>query len=96
MNHVYEFNVSPSRYKIIVGEYEEENKKMCFFVWLSSPRGGKSFTWEMGESLYATYVYEKSNINVSDLSSILSYIQYSHPTFIKHLHQFNKNYFFGV
>ena len=91
--HIFEANMT--RYKLVVGQYEGVNSEMCFFTGLVNGTGGKTFTWKKGDSLYASYVLEKSDIGMSDLAGILSYIQLQYPEFISNLYQFNKNYYYN-
>jgi len=89
------FEANMTRYKLLVGEYEGINNEMCFFTWLLNGVGGKTFTWEKGSDLYASYVLDKVDINLADLSGILSYIQSEYPDFISNLYQFDKNYYYN-
>ena len=52
---------------------------MCCFVWLKNGRSGPSFTWQKGEDLFASYVLDKTDINMVDLTSILSGIKALNP-----------------
>ena len=88
------FEANMTRYKLVIGRYEEAHNEMCFFTWLDVGTGGKTFTWEKGSSLYGSYVTDKSSIGIGDLSGILSYIQIQYPEFIENLYQFNKNYYY--
>lgn len=88
------FEANMTRYKLIIGQYEGTRNEMCFFTWLDTEVGGKTFTWEKGSSLYGSYVADKSSIGIGDLSGILSYIQIYYPEFIENLYQFNKNYYY--
>ena len=89
------FEANMTRYKILVGQFEGINSEMCFFTWLLNGVGGKTLTWKKGDDLYASYVLDKSGINMADLSGILSYIQSEYPNFISNLYEFDKNYYYN-
>ena len=85
-----------SRYDIVYGEYEntDYNTQMCCFIWLKSSRPGPSFVWQKGDNLFASYVMEKSSINLADLSSILHGIKIRCPGSIGEMMHFDENYMY--
>ena len=62
-----------SSYDIVYGEYENTGygTPMCCFIWLKNGRAGPSFAWPKGSHLFASYVLEKTDMNIADLSGIL-------------------------
>ena len=94
MNIILEVNMT--RYDLLTGEYEDLHygQSMCCFTWLKSGRGGLTFTWVKGDTLYADYVMEKSGINRADLSGILSAIRHRFPGTVGKMVGFDKNYMY--
>ena len=94
LNIIFEANMT--RYDLLTGEYEDLHyeQNMCCFVWLKTGRGGSSFTWVKGDNLYASYVLEKTDINIADLTGILSYIKSRFPGTVGELMGFDDNYMY--
>ena len=92
-NLIIEKNMT--RYDILFGEYTDVSygQTMCSVTWLKNEsRGGHTLTWVKGDHLYADYVCEKVNINLADLSGILSEIKAMIPGSIGELMGFNESY----
>jgi len=88
-----------SRYNLVYGEYEDCSygvpTAMCCFAWLKTSRGGPSFAWPKGDNLYASYVLEKTDINMADLTGILSAIKAKFPGSVGEMMCFDENYMFN-
>lgn len=92
-----------SRYDLVYGEYEDSRiftadvrtgTTMCCFAWLKTSRGGPSFAWPKGDNLYASYVLEKTDINIADLTGILSAIKAKFPGAVGEMMGFDDNYMY--
>ena len=77
-----------SRYELIYTEYTDPNwcTPMSAIVWLSNGRGGLCFTWPKGDSIYASYAFEKSKIGSADLAPILLDVKRRFPGSIRELY----------
>jgi len=86
-----------SRYDLVYGEYEDASygATMCCFAWLKTSRGGPSFAWPKGDNLYASYVLEKTDINIADLTGILSAIKAEFPGSVGEMMSFDENYMYN-
>ena len=85
------FENRATKYTILLGEWKDPlylSDKVCF-VWLSAGVGGVAFTWTKGDNLYAGYVQQKVDINLTDLTSILSGIKHHEPELIGDLNFFD-------
>ena len=62
-----------SRYNLIFCTYKDPYYKalMCSITWLTTSRGGRTFVWPMGDSIWAGYACEKSDIATVNLAPIL-------------------------
>jgi hypothetical protein len=92
-NLIVEKNMT--RYDLLFGEYTDVayGQTMCSVTWLKNGgRGGHTLTWEKGGHLYAHYICEKVDINLADLSGILSAIKEMYPDSIGELMGFNESY----
>lgn len=87
---------SATRYDLLYGEYTDTGygSEMCCFIWLKRSRGGPALTWAKGENLYASYVLEKTDINMADLTGILSAIKKKYPGSVGELMGFDENYMY--
>tara|TARA_B100000287_G_C20196187_1_gene608151 strand:+ start:204 stop:533 length:330 start_codon:yes stop_codon:yes gene_type:complete len=77
---VHNFILEPgncSRYELVYFEYEDMyyGKPMCSVTWLNKTRGGHTFIWRRGESIFASYALTKTDISEADLGPILAYIK---------------------
>lgn len=91
------FETAMTRYNIVYGEYDDANygSRMCFIAWLNNTgRGGPSLSWSKGDNLYATYVLEKTDINLADLTGILSAIKKKYPGSVGELMGFDDNFMY--
>ena len=93
-NIIIEANMT--RYDLLYGEYIDVNYglPMCFFVWFRQGRGGPSLTWHKGDNLYASYVLEKTDINIADLTGILSAIKKKFPGSVGEMMGFDDEYMY--
>jgi len=87
-----------TRYNLLYSEYQDDKYAvkgtMCCFVWLKNGRGGPSLTWWKGENLYASYLLEKTDINITDLTGILSAIKKKLPDSVGEMMSFDENYMY--
>ena len=69
------------RYELIYTVYNDQfyGSEMCSITWLKRSRGGVTFVWEKGESIYSGYAQEKIDINMGDLAPILRGVQKRFP-----------------
>ena len=77
-----------SRYELIYTTYLDHscNVEMCSVTWLKRSRGGVTFVWQKGDSIYSSYALEKlDNVSKSDLAPILADIKKRYPGSIKEL-----------
>ena len=85
-----------TRYDLLIGEFNTSYETtMCCFTWLKSGMGGPSLTWPKGSNLYASYVLEKTDINLADLTGILSAIKHYFPESIGEMMYFNEDYMYN-
>ena len=81
------------RYELIYTVYKDHyyDYDMCSITWLKRSRGGCTFVWPKGESIYAHYALEKINgrhgtdCNIADLAPILRGVQKRFPDSIPEL-----------
>ena len=94
INKIIECN--STRYNLLIGEYKDAHydTTMCYFVWIKNGRGGPSLSWPKGEAIYANYVLEKTSVNLSDLTGILSAIKHYYPDTIGDMAFFDERYMY--
>ena len=70
-----------SRYELLFLKYTSSVTKraMCAITWLNRERGGKTFVWPEGDTVYASYAIEKSQISIGDIAPILKDVERRWP-----------------
>ena len=81
------------RYELIFTTYNDYlyDNEMCSITWLKRSRGGCTFVWDKGDSIFASYALEKINgrhgnqCNIADLAPILRCVEKRFPGSIREL-----------
>ena len=83
-------------YNLLYSEYDDIHwgNKMCCVIWLKNGHGGQSFTWLKEDILFASYLLEKTSINLADLTGILSGVKKKFPGSVGELIGFDENYMY--
>ena len=85
-----------TNYNLLYAEYDDIHwgNKMCCVIWIKNGHGGQSFTWLKGDSLFASYLLDKTSFNLADLTGILSGVKKKFPGSIHELIHFDENYMY--
>ena len=68
---------------------------MCCVIWIKNGHGGQSFTWLKGDNLFASYLLDKTSINLADLTGILSAIKTKFPGSVGEMISFDESYMYN-